>query len=231
MTLAERAADAANSKMRNSHAVNRRLLTTAALAIALTACSKTGTIEDGGIYVVRSSCPQLGIPGGTGDITLFDPAGSTAAAAIDVEAAITNLRGTCDETGAQIVSTATFDVVATRRDAGPARSVVLPFYNVVMRGGTTVVAKKVGAVQLDFPAGQVRAQTSSRVVSYVDRGAASLPQEIRDELTRKRKAGDADAAVDPMSRPEIRDAVARATFEHLIGFQLTQDQLRYNATR
>ena len=141
------------------------------------------------------------------------------------------MRGTCDETGAQIVSTATFDVVATRRDAGPARSVVLPFYNVVMRGGTTVVAKKVGAVQLDFPAGQVRAQTSSRVVSYVDRGAASLPQEIRDELTRKRKAGDADAAVDPMSRPEIRDAVARATFEHLIGFQLTQDQLRYNATR
>jgi hypothetical protein len=217
--------------MRNFDAVNRRLLSAAAIAFALTACNKEGTIEDGGIYVVRSSCPQLGIPAGTGDITLFDPPGSTAAAAIDVEAAITNLRGTCDETGAQIVSTATFDVVATRRDAGPARSVVLPFYNVVMRGGTTVVAKKIGAVQLDFPAGQVRAQTASRVTSTVDRGAASLPQDIRDELTRKRKAGDADAAVDPMSRPEIRDAVARATFEHLVGFQLTQDQLRYNATR
>ncbi len=217
--------------MRNFDAVNRRLLSAAAIALALTACNKKGTIEDGGIYVVRSSCPQLAIPAGTGDVTLFDPAGSVAASAIDVEAAITNLRGTCDETGAQIVSTASFDVVATRRDAGPARSVVLPFYNVVMRGGTTVVAKKVGAVQLDFPAGQVRAQTSSRVASYVDRGAASLPAEVREELTRRRKAGDADAAVDPMSRPEIRDAVARATFEHLIGFQLTQDQLRYNATR
>ena len=34
-----------------------------------------------------------------------------------------------------------------------------------------------------------------------------------------------------MNKPEIRDAVARATFEHLIGFQLTQEQLRYNATR
>ena len=31
--------------------------------------------------------------------------------------------------------------------------------------------------------------------------------------------------------PKIREAVARATFEHLVGFQLTQEQLRYNATR
>ncbi len=188
-------------------------------------------MEDGGIYVVRSTCPQVGIPAGTGDITLFDPAGSTSAAAIDVEAAITNLRSTCDETGAQIVSTASFDVVATRRDAGAARSVVLPFYNVVMRGGTTIVAKKIGAVQLDFAAGAVRAQTASRVAVNVDRGAATLSAEVRDELTRRRKVGDADAAVDPMSRPEVRDAVARATFEHLVGFQLTTDQLRYNATR
>ena len=43
--------------------------------------------------------------------------------------------------------------------------------------------------------------------------------------------GDADAAIDPLSDPKIRDAVARATFEHLVGFQLSQDQLRYNATR
>jgi hypothetical protein len=58
-----------------------------------------------------------------------------------------------------------------------------------------------------------------------------LPEEVRRELTRVRKPGDADAAVDPMSDPVVRDAVARATFEQLIGFQLTQDQLRYNATR
>ena len=42
---------------------------------------------------------------------------------------------------------------------------------------------------------------------------------------------DADAAVDPLSRPEVKAAVARATFEVLVGFQLTQDQLTYNATR
>ncbi len=37
--------------------------------------------------------------------------------------------------------------------------------------------------------------------------------------------------VDPLAEPGVREAVANATFEHLVGFQLTQDQLKYNATR
>jgi hypothetical protein len=37
--------------------------------------------------------------------------------------------------------------------------------------------------------------------------------------------------VDPLTRPEIKGAVQRATFEALVGFQLTDDQLKYNATR
>lgn len=208
-----------------------RHLTITVFAFLAAACSREGRIDEGGIYVVRSTCPQPGIPAGTGDITLFDPPGSTDSRAIDVEATITNLRVTCDESGDQVVSTAGFDVVATRRDPGPARQVVLPFFNVVMRGGTSVAAKRLGAVALNFQAGAVRAQTSSRVAVSVHRGAASLSPEIRAELTRKRKVGDADAAVDPMTDPRIRDAVAKATFEHLVGFQLTDDQLRYNATR
>lgn len=208
-----------------------RFLSIAALALLTAACAREGTMEQGGIYVVRSTCPQPGIPAGTGDVTLFDPPGSTDASAIDVEAAITNLRVVCNDSGDQIVSTASFDVVATRRDAGAARQVILPFFNVVMRGGNSVAAKNVGAVALNFAPGAIRAQTSSRVAVSVHRGAASLPEDIRAELTRKRKVGDADAAVDPMSDPQIRDAVARATFEHLVGFQLTDAQLRYNATR
>lgn len=207
-----------------------RLLSIACLAL-LAACSKQGTIADGGIYITRSSCPQLGIPAGTGDVTTFDPAGSTDARAIDVVATITNLRASCDETGTQVQSVASFDVVATRRDSAAPRQVVLPFYNVVMQGGTRVVAKKVGAVALNFAAGSQRAQTSSRVAVAIDRASTGLPEDVRRELTRKRKVGDADAAVDPLSEPRIRDAVARATFEHLVGFQLTQEQLRYNATR
>ena len=207
-----------------------RLLSIACLAL-LASCSNKGSVSDGGIYITRSSCPQLGIPAGTGDITLFDPVGSTDARAIHVVATITNLRGTCDERGAQVQSVAGFDVVATRRDAAQARQVVLPFYNVVMQGGNRVVAKKLAGVSLDFAAGSYRAQTSSRVAVAIDRASTGLPEDVRRELTRKRKTGDTDAAVDPLSDPKIRDAVARATFEHLVGFQLTQEQLRYNATR
>lgn len=209
----------------------KRRLTALALVLLATACSREGQITQGGIYITRSACPQVGVPAGTGDITLFNPANRTDAAALDVSAAITNVRATCDETGANIVSIASFDVVATRRDAGEARTVVLPYFTVAMQGGTQVVAKRIGNVGLSFPAGSVRAQTSGQATIQVSRAAATLPSDVRRELTRERKPSDADAAIDPLSDPKIRDAVARASFEHLIGFQLSQEQLRYNATR
>lgn len=202
-----------------------------AAATALSGCTRVGSIEETGVYVARSTCPQVGVPAGTGDITLFNPPGRTEAAAIDVVATITNLRAHCSEDAANVVSTATFDVVATRRDASQARQVTLPYYNVIAQGGSEVVAKKIGYVGLNFAAGSVRASTSAQATGRVARGAVVLPEDIRRELTRRRKAGDPDAAIDPLSDPRIRDAVARATFEQLIGFQLTQDQLRYNATR
>jgi hypothetical protein len=65
----------------------------------------------------------------------------------------------------------------------------------------------------------------------VSRAAATLPSEVRDRLTKKRKAGDEDAALDPLADPQVRTAVASASFEALVGFQLTPDQLKYNATR
>jgi hypothetical protein len=213
-----------------SHIVKRRL-TALALVLLATACSREGEIAQGGIYITRSACPQIGIPAATGDVTLFNPSNRTDAAAIDVSAAMTNLRSTCDETGSNIVSTVTFDVVATRRDVAEARTVVLPYFTVAMQAGTQVVAKRVGQVGLNFAAGSARAQTSGQATIQVSRAAATLPPEVRKELTRERKAGDPDAAVDPLSRPGVRDAVARATFEHLVGFQLTQQQLVYNATR
>lgn len=197
----------------------------------LSGCKTPGSIDQGGIYVTRSTCPQVGIPAGTGDMTLFSPAGRTDAAAIDVVATITNLRSSCAEDATNVVSTASFDVVATRRDAAEARQVTLPYYDVIAQGGSNIVAKKIGYVALNFPAGSLRAQTSAQTTGRVARGAVVLPEDVRRELTRDRKPGDADAAIDPLSDPRIRDAVAKATFEQLIGFQLTQEQLRYNATR
>lgn len=198
----------------------------------LSACGREGTLADiGGVYARRSACPIVGVPAATGDITLFSPAGRTDSAAIDVTATITNVRSSCDETGAEVVSTVSFDVLANRRDSGPARQVVLPYFDVVLQGGSDVVAKKVGYVALNFPAGAQRAQTSGQTVARISRAAATIPEEARRILTRERKPGDPDAAVDPLSDPAVRSAVARATFEQLVGFQLTQDQLRYNATR
>ena len=207
-----------------------RLLTLLTLTL-LSACSRRGLIEDGGVYVRRSACPILGIPAGTGDITIFTPPQSRDAAAIDVTATMTNLFADCDERGEWVMSNAVFDVLAVRRDAGPARQVVLPFFSTAVQGGSRVVAKRVGQVVLNFPAGSNRAQAKGQTVLRVSRAVATLPENARKILTRVRKPGQEEAAIDPLTDPAVRAAVAAATFEHLVGFQMNQDMLRYNATR
>lgn len=202
------------------------------LVSLLPACSRSGQIEDGGVYVTRSVCPQVAIPAATGDITLFNPPGSRAASAIDVTATITNVSASCSDTaGDRIISTATFDVVAVRRNPAEARQVVLAYFDVVVQGGSTVASKRIGRVALNFAPGSYRAQTRGQAIASISRSAATLPANVREILTRPRKAGETEAAIDPMTDPGVRAAVVRATFEHLIGFQMSEADLRYNATR
>jgi hypothetical protein len=201
------------------------------LVALLAGCSRKGEIFDGGVYATRSVCPVVGVPAGTGDVTIFNPTNRVAASAIDVSATITNVRTYCNDQGSDVVSTVSFDVVAIRRDASQARQVVLPFFNTVTQGGSSVIAKKVGAVGLNFAAGSYRARTSSQATVRVNRAAAVLPESVRRILSRPRKSGEADAAIDPLNQPGVREAVARATFEQLVGFQLSEAQLRYNVTR
>jgi hypothetical protein len=201
------------------------------LLLAVAGCSSTGEIAEGGITAVRSACPRVGVPAATGDVTLFDPPASREAQAIDVVAALTNVTSTCDETGPQIQTSVRFDVLARRTKPGPARDVTLPYFITVVRAGSSVVAKRVGHVTVRFADGQLRAQASAEASSAVDRAAATLPEDVRKRLNQKRKAGDQSAALDPLAQPEVRQAVLAATFEALVGFQLTEDQLRYNATR
>jgi hypothetical protein len=213
--------------------VKLRLAALAALTL-LSACRHAGDItaeNGGGVYAVRSDCPIVGIPTGTGDITLFNPANSRAASAIDVTAAMTQVRSFCQDSGNDVVSTVTFTVTGLRRDAGPAREVILPYFDVALRGGTNIEAKQIGAVALNFPAGSQHATGRAQASIRVNRASATLPANVRAILTRPRKAGQADAAIDPMSDPGVARAVANSTFEHLIGFELTPDQLKYNATR
>ena len=202
--------------------------------LALGGCQRTGELDvtqGVGISAVRSACPVAGVPAGTGDITLFDPAGSREASAIDVTATLTNVRANCVEGSDVLTSTISFDVQARRVRTDAARQVTLPYFITVVRGGTQIVSKRIGQVTLDFPAGAARASAQGQGTAIVDRSAATLPRETREQITRRRKAGDQDAAVDPLSDPAVRQAVLAATFEAMVGFQLTDDQLKYNVTR
>jgi len=211
-----------------------RLISSIALAAALAGCAKEGELviaEGVGITAVLSSCPAVGIPDYTGNVTQFRVPGDKTSGNIDLTASITNLRTTCDESSEKVYSNATFDVYARRTDTNGARTVTLPYFSTVMRGGTAVVAKRIGQVTLTFADGQERAEASAQAGAFVDRNEATLPADIREKITRKRKAGDADAALDPLADPQVKAAIQRASFEQLIGFQLSEDQLAYNATR
>jgi len=203
-------------------------------AAALSGCHHTGdvVVEEGvGITALRTTCPAVGIPDFTGDVTLFNPPDARTADAIDVTATMTDVRTTCDDSGDRVHAVATFQVLGQRRNTQGARSVTLPYFATVVRGGQTVVAKKIGMVTLNFADGQARAQASAAGAADVDKASATLPPEIRARITAKRKSGEAEAAIDPLAQPDVRAAVDRASFELLVGFQLTDDQLKYNATR
>jgi len=214
--------------------IRYRLISVLALGLALTGCKREGdlVIDAGvGITAVRTACPAVGIPDYTGDITTFRAPGSTTLADLDVTATITNLRSTCDDGAERVYTEASFDVLARRADTRGARTVTLPYFSTVLRGGTAVVTKRVGEVTLQFADGQERAQARGSAGAFVNRADASLPADVRDQITRKRKPGDPDAALDPLADPAVKAAVQRASFELLVGFQLTEAQLRYNATR
>ncbi len=220
--------------------MNRRvcLLSVVLVAAVLGGCRSKGelVIDEGvGVTAVRSACPAVGIPDYTGDITLFRPGGSKTAQDIDVVATMTNLRSQCNDgardASGKVYASSTFDVLARRSDLRGARQVTLPYFVTVLRGGSAVVTKRIGQVTLNFADGQERAQAKGQASAYIDRAEATLPQEIRDRITRKRRAGDEDAATDPLTETDVKAAVLRATFELLVGFQLDEGQLAHNVTR
>ncbi len=212
----------------------KKMVLAAVAVLAVSGCAKEGALDVSsgvGVSVTRSGCPPVAVPDHTGDITIFNPASSTDASAIDVVANITNVRSTCNSESARIYTEAAFDVYASRTNPAGARTVTIPYFSTVVQGGTAVVAKRVSNVTLQFADGAYRATASAKAGSYVDASAARLPDDVIERLTRKRKPGDPDAALDPLADPAVKAAVARSSFELLIGFQLTQVQLQYNATR
>jgi hypothetical protein len=211
-----------------------RSLSALAVMAALVGCAKEGdlVVDQGvGVTSVLTLCPAVGIPDYTGDVTTFRSGDDRSIDSLDISAAMTNLRATCNDTGEQVYSEATFDVNARRSDTRGARTVTLPYFVTVLRGGSAVVSKRVGEVTLTFADGQERASAAGKVGSYINRADAALPDDIREKITKKRRAGDAEAALDPLADPEVKAAIARTRFEMLVGFQLSESQLVYNVTR
>jgi hypothetical protein len=204
-----------------------------ALVALMAGCAKRGDIDSAGQGIIqfRTACPTVAVAAHTGDITLFDPVESRDANAIDVVATLTELRPTCTTGDKDIYSEVGYKVVAVRRDAGAARTVDLPVFSTVIRGGTSVTAKRVATVRLTFANGALRAEADGKSSAYIDRAAATLPPDVERLITRPRRSGDEDAALDPLARPEVKEAIQRTSFELLLGFNLTSDQLRYNVTR
>ena len=96
------------------------------LALVLLPLVATGCAHDNDITAVggsigrevkRTSCPAVGVPAYTGDVTLFDPPASRDARAIDVVATITDVQSQCDDSDA---SSPTLASHATFRVARPA---------------------------------------------------------------------------------------------------------------
>jgi hypothetical protein len=183
------------------------------------------------LRVTRSPCPAVAVLQHAGTTTLFDPATSRDADAIDVTATITDVRGDCQAVGDMLVTPVSFTVLGQRTRTEGQRTVQLPVFAAVVQAGDRLVTKQLGAVTLDFADGQGRAQASGTAQVQVSRTAAILPADIQERIERERKPGDEDAAVDPMSEPEVREAVRNATFEVLLGFQLDDAALAYNVTK
>jgi hypothetical protein len=202
--------------------------------VALSGCSGKGelVVDEGvGITAIRSTCPAVGIANYTGDITTFRVPGSSDARDIDLEGAITDVRPECEEKASPVVSNVTFKVTARRSDTHGARDVNLPYFVTVMRGGNLVIAKSLGVAALHFADGQASAEGIGHGTATIDKNEATLDRAIRDRIIRPRKSGEADAAVDPLADPKVLAAVNKASFEVLVGFQLSDAQLGYNATR
>jgi hypothetical protein len=186
------------------------------------------------LVVNRTACPAVAVLQHAGQATLFREGAVLSerdARDIDLVASITNLRAACADGDGDIASSVTFDVVAVRADATAPRTVDLPIFLAVVRSGDQLVTKQLTAVRLEFPAGAARAAARGGGRAVIAASAAGLPVDVARRIQRERRPGELDAAVDPLSEPSVRDAVRRASFELLVGFQLSTEALAFNALR
>lgn len=203
----------------------RNTVLVAGIAAAVAGCQRNPLV------VKRSPCPAVAVPTYLGDATLFSAGGAADARNIDVVATLTNLRETCLEGPERLTTDVSFDIIARRSEAGPARSITMPVMTTVVQGGNLVLSKQVAGVVVNFAEGATRGTGTGGVRTSVARSASTLPPEIQAKVSRKRRPTDADAAIDPLADPQVRAALRAASFEVLVGFQLDEAGLAYNVSK
>ena len=88
------------------------------------------------------------------------------------------------------------------------------------------------SVGLHFADGQLpRPAPPAPRTSQVLRSAATLPEDVRRQITRERQAGEPDAAIDPMADPGGPRRGRPRPLRGAARLPADPDQLRYNATR
>ena len=176
------------------------------------------------------ACPAVGVPAGTGDVTLFDPAGQPRRER--------DRRDRDDDQRARRPATTRASTIvdhrhastcAARRDpgrGGARRDAALFHHRGARRHRRGRQAGRAGRRSTSTPARPAR-RRPAQAVGYVDRAAATLPDEVREQITAQaqgRRRGCRDRSADAARRSARRCCARR--FEVLVGFQLTDEQLQ-----
>jgi hypothetical protein len=159
--------------------VRRAGLAVAALALAMTACSKDD-IQVGGRgeapvrLVQRADCPRIGVLADAADLTRFTPGKGEDLTEMVVDARVSGVRGQCDMARAAIQVELAITLDATRGPAAQGRVLDVPYFVVVTDADGEVLDKQVFQARFEFEPNRSRARISDEAVKLMLPTAANL---------------------------------------------------------
>jgi hypothetical protein len=187
----------------------KALLPAFAALLALAGCASNPLI------VRRTSCPAVAVVKNASTMTRFSTQGRYDAQDVQLTAMISNIQPSCVERRDGAVTAVRFEILAARRAAAGVQEVQLPYFIMLVKDGQTILAKQIYGTSVRFEENGSNAavlQTVSVISPLVP-----LP-----ERPKRSKEEEYDEFAPP-PKP--------ATYEVLIGFQLTDAEAAYNVGR
>lgn len=181
-------------------------------------CMILAACQSNPLKITRSFCPAVALVKHANSGTWFtQPVAS--AQAIDLTAQIYDLESNCAEDGALLRTDVSAVISAQRREAGPARSIDVPYFVAISRDGDQLLSKQLKVAQLTFAEGQVATSTAISVSTTLD---SQIARDAAEPLKPEEQS----------RGPIVVETVTPPTaFEVLLGFQLSYAQAHYNLTR